>query len=72
MALGYDQRGDVFEIAVARGGAHLPSVLRHLVDHPRRIQGDSHTLLAPMTIAVDGQVGLRTVITIESEPEFTG
>jgi Family of unknown function (DUF5335) len=72
LAVGYDRRDDVFEIAVARGGAHLPGVLRHLVDHPRRIEADSHTLLAPMTIAVDGRDGLRTVITIESEPEFTG
>ncbi len=69
--LGYDDRHDVFEIAVARGDGHVPSVLHRLVDHPRRIETDSHTLLAPMTIAVDGQDGLRIVITIDSEPEFT-
>ena len=71
-ALGYDDRDDVFELAVSRDGAHAPSVLHRLVDHPRRIETDSHTLLAPMTIAVEGQDGLRMVIAIESVPEFTG
>ncbi len=56
---------------MARGDGHVPSVLHRLVDHPRRIETDSQTLLAPMTIAVDGQDGLRIVITIDSEPEFT-
>jgi hypothetical protein len=68
-ALTYDHRDDVFEVAAARGGPRPPSVLRHLVDHPARIEVDSYTLLAPMTIAVDGQDGGRTVISIEREPE---
>jgi hypothetical protein len=42
-ALVYDRRDDLFEIAAARGGPHLPSVLRHLVDHPARIAVNSHT-----------------------------
>lgn len=71
-ALAYDRRDDVFEVTVARGGPHLPSVIRHLVDHPARIEVDSQTMLAPMTIAVDAQDGIRTVITVEREPEFTG
>lgn len=71
-ALTYDRRNDVFEIAAARGTPRLPAMLRHLVDHPARIAVDSHTLLAPLSIAVDGQDGVRTVITIEREPEFTG
>jgi hypothetical protein len=52
----------------ARGGTRLPRALRHLIDHPARIEVDSHTLLAPMTIAVDGQDGVRNVIKIEREP----
>ncbi len=68
----YDRRNDLLEIAAARGGPHLPSVLRHTVDHPARIEVDSDTLLAPMTIAVDGPDRVRTVITIEREPEFSG
>jgi hypothetical protein len=70
-AMTYDHRDDVFEVAGARGGARLPSVLRHMVNHPARIEVDSHTLLPPMTIAVDGQDGGRIVITIEREPELT-
>jgi hypothetical protein len=70
--LAYDRRDDVFEVAVARGGPHLPAVLRRIVDRPTRIEVDSHTMLAPMTIAVDGQDGTRTVITIERGAEFTG
>jgi hypothetical protein len=69
--LTYDRRGDVFEVAVARGGAHLPSVLRHLVDHPARVAVDNHTMLAPMTIAVDGRDGVRTVIRIEDDPDIS-
>jgi hypothetical protein len=70
-AVAYDQRDDVFEVAAARGGPRLPSVLRHMVDHPKRILVDSSTLLAPMTIAVDGSDGVRTVIRIADEPEFS-
>lgn len=71
-ALAYDRRDDVFEIAAARGTPHLPAVLRHLVDHPARIAVDSRTMLAPITIAVDDRYGVRTVITIEQDPDFSG
>jgi Family of unknown function (DUF5335) len=71
-AVGYDRRDDVFEVAAARGGPHLPSMLRHLVDHPERIVVDSWTLLAPMTIAVDGRDGVRTVVRIAREADFSG
>ena len=71
-ALAYDRRDDVFEVAAARGGSDLPRVLRHMVDHPERVAVDSHTMLAPMTIAVEGRDGLRTVIRIERDPECTG
>jgi hypothetical protein len=69
-AVTYDSRQDVFEVAAARGGQRPPRVLRHLVDHPARIEVDSYTLLAPMTISVEGRDGGRTVITIEREPEL--
>jgi hypothetical protein len=72
LSLAYDRRDDVFEVAAARGGPHLPSTLRHLVDHPERVSVDSQAMLAPITIAVDGRDGVRTVITIEDEAEFTG
>ncbi len=71
-AVCYDRRGDVFEVSAARGGPHRPSVLRHMVDHPERIVVDSWTLLAPMTISVDGRDGVRTVIKIADQPEFGG
>jgi len=71
-AVAYDHRDDVFEVAAARGGPHLPSMLRRLVDHPKRIVVDTWTLLAPMTIAVDGGDGVRTVVKIAREPEFAG
>jgi Family of unknown function (DUF5335) len=71
-ALTYDHRDDVFVVAVAQGGPHLPSVLRHLVDHPARVAVDNHTMLAPMTIAVDGRDGVRTMIRIEYEPDLDG
>jgi len=66
-ALTYDGRDDVFEVAVARGGSHLPAVLRHVVEHPARVAVDSHTMLPPMTIAVYGRDGMRTTIRIERE-----
>jgi Family of unknown function (DUF5335) len=70
--LAYDHRGDVFEVAVAQGGPHLPSTLRRMVDRPERIVVDSWTLLAPMTIQVDGNDGVSTVVRIEREPDFAG
>jgi Family of unknown function (DUF5335) len=68
--LTYDRSDDVFEVAAAQGGPHLPSVMRHLVDHPQRVAVDSQTMLAPMTISVDGCDGARTVIRIEREAEI--
>jgi hypothetical protein len=70
--LAYDRRSDVFEVAAARGGPRLPSTLRHLVDHPQRVLVDSELMLAPITIAVDGADGVRTLIEIQREAEFTG
>jgi hypothetical protein len=71
-AVAYDRRDDVFEVAAARGGPHVPSVLRHMVDRPERIVVDSWTLLAPMTISVDGADGVRTVVKISGDPAFSG
>jgi len=71
-SLTYDRRYDVFEVAVADDGANLPCVLRHLVDHPARVAVDNHTMLAPMTIAVDGCDGVRTMIRIEDDPDLGG
>lgn len=66
--LTYDCHDDVFEVAVARDGPHLPGVLRHLIDHPARVAVDNDTMLAPMTIAIDGRDGTRTTIRIEHDP----
>lgn len=71
-AVAYDRRDDVFEVTAARPGPHLPSVLRHMVDHPARVEVDNYTMLAPMTIAVEDQDGVRTVISIEREADSTG
>jgi hypothetical protein len=65
----YDPRCDVFEVEAARGGPHVPSVLRHFVDHPTCITVDGFT---PTTILVDGRDGVRTMITIEHSAAFTG
>lgn len=70
--LTYDRRNDVFEVAAARGAPHIPSVLRHLVDHPTRIAVDGPTSLPPTKIVVDAADGVRTVITIGRMPAFTG
>ena len=71
-ALAYDRRDDVFEVAAARGGPSLPSVLRHMVANPIRIEVDSSTSLAPTMIAVDGGNGVRTVIRILRDGAFSG
>jgi uncharacterized protein DUF5335 len=68
----YDAGNDVFEFAATQDGRRPPGLMRHLVDHPARIAVDSRTLLAPMTIAVDGREGGRTVIRIERGPEQAG
>jgi Family of unknown function (DUF5335) len=70
--LTYDRRDDVFEVAAAQGGPRLPSVLRHLVDHPTRIEVDSPVSLTPTTIVVDARDGVRTVIKILREGAFAG
>lgn len=70
--LTYDRRDDVFEVAAARGSPTLPSVLRHLIDHPTRIEIDSLTSLVPTAIAVTGGDGVRTLVRIWHEGAFAG
>ena len=70
--LSYDRRNDVFEVAAARGGPHLPSVLRHFVDHPTRIAVDGPGSLAPTLIEIDDADGVRTTITIGRAAPFAG
>ncbi len=72
LALAYDRRDDVFEVSALRGGPRMPSVLRHLVDHPERVTIDSQTILAPRMIAVDGADNVRTVIRITAEGAMSG
>ncbi len=67
--LTYDRLGNVIEVSLARGGPRVPSVLRHIVDRPARVEVDTPVLLAPMTIAVHGSDGARTLIRIAREPE---
>ena len=70
--LTYDRRDDVFEVAAARGGPRLPSMLRHLIDHPVRVEVNSMTSLAPTKIVVDARDGVRTVIRISHDGAFCG
>jgi hypothetical protein len=70
--LSYDRRGDVFEVAAARGGPGVPSILRRMVANPIRIEVDSSTSLAPTMISVDDGNGVRTVIRILRDGAFSG
>ncbi len=70
IGLSYDGRDDVLVVAAGRPGSHVPDVRRHLIDHPQRIDVDSHTMLAPMRIGVDGQDGVRSVISIDRDAEL--
>jgi Family of unknown function (DUF5335) len=71
-ALIYDRRDDVFEVAAAHGGPHLPITLRHLVDHPTRIEVDSVTAPIPTIISVIDEDGVRTDVRILRESSFVG
>jgi hypothetical protein len=70
--LAYDRRDDSFEVACAHGTAHLPSVLRHVVAHPRRIAVDCPINMTPTTILVDDEDGTRTFVRIERPSSFGG
>lgn len=72
LSLAYDERDDVFEVAGARGAAHVPSVLRHLVDHPERIALDSPAAMLPGTITIVGGDRVRTIVRIKRPAEFGG
>ena len=72
LALAYDQRDDVFEVAAANGGPHLPAVLRHMVDHPVRIEVDSPAADNPTMISVTAEDGARTTVRIVPEGAFAG
>ena len=71
-ALTYDRRDDVFEVAAARGTAHLPSVVRHVVDQPERIAIDGSNGIAPTLIAIDDRGGIRTLVRISRPADLSG
>lgn len=74
-ALTYDTRADAFELTAATGGPHLPALLRHMVEHPARIEADSiesPATLTPSVIVVVDQAGVRTVVQIAAEAAFSG
>jgi hypothetical protein len=68
----YDRDEDVFLLAAARGGERTPSVVRHLVDQPRRVAVDTEAMLAPLTLSVDGGDGARTIIRVAREADISG
>lgn len=68
----YDRRDDVFEVSAAHGGPRLPTVLRHLVDHPVRIEVNGPPAITPNVISVVDDAGVETVVRIGSEIAFTG
>lgn len=68
-ALTYDPLGDVIELSAARGDGASPDLVRHVVPHPQRVAVDSDTMLAPMTIALDGADGHRTLVRFARERE---
>jgi len=68
----YDRRDDVFEVSAARGGPRAPTVLRHLVDHPIRIEVNGPPAITPNVISVIDGEGVRTVVRIGFEAVFTG
>ena len=70
-SLTYDRRGDVIELSLATGAGASPHLVRHVVLHPQRVAVDSQTMLAPMTIALDGGDGRRTLVRFEREPQPT-
>lgn len=71
-ALIYDRRDDVFEVSAAHGGPHLPTTLRHLVDHPTRIEVDSvHAAIPTMISVIDGD-GVRTDVRLVRDGAFVG
>lgn len=70
--LNYDRRDDVFEVAAARGSSGLPSVLRHMVEHPTRIEVDSPGSMTPTMITVTAADGVLTVVRISEEGAFAG
>jgi hypothetical protein len=60
------------ELLNSETSIEVVDVLRHVVDHPVRIEVDSPGTLAPTKIVIEDDRGSRTLITIARPSAFTG
>lgn len=65
--LGYDNKDDVFIVAVGGRDRRYPA-LRHIVNHPKRIMVDTVSPNEPRAIDVEVADGSRTIITFHRPP----
>ena len=63
----YDDRDGLFEVAGTSEAPHLPDVVRHLVEDPRRIVADTASA-SPGRIEDEAGDGGRTVIRLDPVP----
>jgi hypothetical protein len=64
-SLTYDDKDDVFVVAVGGRDGRYPVVLRHIVEHPKRIRVDRVSEQVPIAIDVVDDDGVETVVSLQ-------
>jgi hypothetical protein len=64
----YDDKDDVFIVAVGGRDGRYPAVLRHMIAHPKTIMVDSPAPNVTMAIDVVGGDGAQTLVTLHRRP----
>lgn len=69
--LNYDLRDDTFEIVAFHPGPTSRAVLRHMIEHPARINVDSPTGILPTAIDIESREGIRTLVRLHGAPALS-
>ena len=66
--LAFDDKDDVFIVAVGGKDGRYQAVLRHMVEHPKAILAEQLTGETPWAIEVIGPDGTQTIVTLRMRP----
>jgi hypothetical protein len=68
----YDHKDDVVIVGVGGLTARYPVVLRHIIEHPRRIAVTSSVPNALLALDIEAADGSKTLVTLHRRPALPG
>ncbi|MGI5487563.1 DUF5335 family protein [Microtetraspora malaysiensis] len=69
--LEYDEKDDCFSVGLGGRDGRYPVVLRHAINHPRRIQTTSSIPGTPWAMDIEDGEGNQTLVTLHNRPSIS-